>query len=72
MPFGLKNVGTVYCRLVAQIMDSLGLESVAHYLDDFLFHTAGVGEHLDSVEKVLRALLEAGIRLMPFKTLYGT
>ena len=49
----------------------LGLALVLHYLDDILIHTAGVGEHLDSVEKVLRALLEAGIRLMPFKTLYG-
>ena len=30
MPFGLRNIGVVYCRLVAQIMDNLGLESVAH------------------------------------------
>ena len=25
MPFGLRNVGAVYCQLIAQIMDSLGL-----------------------------------------------
>ena len=29
MPFGLKNAGTVYCRLVAQIMADLGLECCA-------------------------------------------
>ena len=34
MPFGLKNAGVVYCRLVAQIMDNLGLQLVAHYFDD--------------------------------------
>ena len=70
MPYGLCNTGTVYCRLVTKIMDSLGLKSVAHYLDDVLFHTIGVGEHLDSVEKVLQAHLEAGIKLKPLKTLF--
>ena len=40
MPFGLRNAGAVYSRLVAQIMDNLGLQSVAHYLDDILIHTA--------------------------------
>ena len=47
MPFGLRNAGAVYCRLVAQIMDNLGLESVAHFLDDILIHTAEVEEHLE-------------------------
>ena len=50
MPFGLKNASAMYCRLVAQIMDNLGLQSVAHYLDDILIHTTEVDEHLDSVE----------------------
>ena len=71
MPFGLKNAGAVYCRLVAQIMDNLGLQSVAHYLDDILIHTAEVNEHLDSVEKVLEAHMKAGIRLKPSKTLFS-
>ena len=70
MPFGLRNAGAVYCRLVAQIMDNLGLQSVAHYLDDILIHTAEVEEHLDSVEQVLRAHSDAGIRLKPSKTLF--
>ena len=51
-------------------MDNLGLDSVAHYLDDILIHTAEVGEHLGSVEKVLEAHLKAGIRLKPSKTLF--
>ena len=51
-------------------MDNLGLESVAHYLDDILIHTADVREHLDSVEKVLRAPLDAGIHSKPSKTLF--
>ena len=70
MPFGLRNAGAVYYRLVAQIMDNLCLESVAHYLDDVLIHTAGVEERLDSVDKVLRANLDTGICLKPPKTLF--
>ena len=53
MPFGLRNARAVYCRLVAQIIDNLGLESVVHHLDDNLIHTARVEELLNSVEKVL-------------------
>ena len=70
MPFGLKNAGAVYCRLVAQIMDNLGIQSVAYYLDDIFIHTAKVDKQLDSVEQVLGAHLKAGIRLKPSKTLF--
>ena len=51
-------------------MDNLGLDSVAHYLDDILIHTAEAVEHLDSVEQVLEAHAKAGIRLKPSKTLF--
>ena len=68
MPFGLKNAGAVYCRLVANIMADLGLESVAYYLDDVLIHTRELDEHLDVINKVLQAHLDAGIRLKPSKT----
>jgi len=70
MPFGLKNAGAVYCRLVASIMADLGLDSVAYYLDDVLIHTNDMNEHLDAIDQVLRAHLEAGIRLKPSKTLF--
>ena len=36
MSFGLCNARAVHYQLVAQIMDSLGLELVAHYPNDVL------------------------------------
>ena len=69
MPFGLKNAGAVYCRLVAKIMQDLGLQSVVHYLDNILIHTKGVDEHIDSLKAVLEAHRTAGIKLKPSKTL---
>ena len=56
MPFRLKNAGAVYCRLLAKIMQDLGLQSVVHYLDDILIHTKGVDEHIDSLEAVLEPI----------------
>ena len=70
MPFGLRNAGSVYCQLVSQLMDNLGLESVAHYLEDILIHIADVHDHLVSMDKVLRAHLDAGITLKLSKTLF--
>ena len=53
MPFGLKNAGAVYCRLVQMLMDKLRL--VSAYLDDILIHTTTEAEHLHALEKVLAA-----------------
>ena len=63
-------MGAVYCRLVANIMADLGLDSVACYLDNVLIHTREMDEHLNVIDQVLRAHLEAGIRLKPSKTLF--
>ena len=52
-------------------MDNRGLKLVAHYLDDILIHTADIDEHLDSVDKVLQAHLEADIGLKPSKMLFS-
>ena len=70
MPFGLRNAGPVYCRLVSKVMADLGLASVVHYLDDILIHTVGMDEHMEAIAKVLQAHRSAGILLKPSKTLF--
>ena len=39
MPFGLKNAGAAYCRLVQRMIDMLSVEGVLAYLDDLLIHS---------------------------------
>merc|ERR1711923_373318 len=69
MPFGLKNAGAMYCRLVKQLLDQLKLEGrVSAYLDDILVHTKTKEEHLSALEKVLEAHADAGIKLKAKKT----
>ena len=69
MPFGLKNAGAVYCRLVKELLDRLKLDGqVSAYLDDILVHTKTEEEHLRAVDKVLEAHVDAGIKLKAKKT----
>ena len=68
MPFGLKNTGANYCRLVQAVVVDLKDPGIAAYLDDILIHTKTVKEHLRLMEKVFEAHFEAGIMINPKKT----
>ena len=68
MPFGLKNAGAAYCRLVQRMIDMLGVEGVLAYLDDLLIHTDDLETHLKLLQLVFQAHQESGIRLNAEKT----
>ena len=68
MPFGLKNAGAAYCRLVQKIIDMLGVEGVLAYLDDLLIHTDDLETHLKLSHLVFQAHQESGKMLIAEKT----
>ena len=68
MPFGLKNAGAAYCRLVQRILDMLGVEGVLAYLDDLLIHTDDLETHLKLLQLVFQAHQSSGIKLNAEKT----
>ena len=68
MPFGLRNAGAAYCRLVQSLVDTLGCEGVLAYLDDILLHTWEVDEHIKLIHRVLQGQRDAGILLKAAKT----
>ena len=68
MPFGLKNAGAAYCRLVQRMIDMLGVEGVLAYLDDLLIHTEDLETHLKLLQLVFQAHQSSGIRLNADKT----
>ena len=68
LPFGLKNAGAAYCRLVSKLIDMLGVEGLLAYLDDLLLHTQDVESHVKLLRLVLEAHRAAGIKLNPEKT----
>ena len=63
MPFGLKNAGAKYCRIVQSLVDSLEMDGVLAYLDDLLLHTVDIDTHIDLMGHVLEAHQIVGIKL---------
>ena len=68
MPFGAKNAGATYSRLVELAIMKLRSPAILAYIDDVICATAELYEHLDELEKVFRMHREAGIKIKPEKT----
>ena len=69
IPFGLKNAGAMYCRLVKMLLDKLQLSGkVLANLDNILVHTRTENEHLHALNKVLEAHVDAVVCLKAKKT----
>ena len=69
MPFGLKNAGAVYCRLVQAVVDEVNDPGVSAYLDDVILHTGDPDDHVDLLDRTLEAHFQSGIKLKAKKTI---
>ena len=58
MPFGLKNAGATFQRLMDKIME--GLDFVFVYLDDILISSVDKEEHHHHLQEVFNRLHNAG------------
>ena len=72
MPFGLTNAPATFQRLMAQLFSGPEWDFVFVYLDDILIASTSMDEHLEHVEKVLKRLIQAGLRLKPSKCTFAT
>lgn len=67
MPFGLKNAGAIYPRLVdAMFEDQLG-RNMEFYVDDMLVKSVRAGSHLRDLEETFGTLRRYGMKLNPDK-----
>ena len=67
MPFGLKNTGATYQRLVnAMFEDEIG-EIMEVYVDDMLVKSKTEDDHIANLDRVFTKLLEHGLRPNPQK-----
>ncbi len=67
MPFGLTNAPTLFQRLMERVLEGLNAEEkkpfVEVYIDDVLFHSESMGEHVRHLEKVLERFRCANLKL---------
>ena len=62
LPFGLKNSGIAFQRIMQQILGPVMSKDIIIYIDDILILSRSFEEHLKLVEKVLRTLMKSGIK----------
>ena len=71
MPFGLKNAGATYQRLVNKIFkDQIG-HNMEVYVNDMLVKSVQTSDHVQDLEKTFRTLRRYWMRLNPTKCTFG-
>lgn len=61
LPFGISSAPSIFQRTIETLL--AGIPNVAIYIDDILVSGASESEHLETLEKVFKRLLEAGLTL---------
>ncbi|KAL0411146.1 UNVERIFIED_CONTAM: Polyprotein P3 [Sesamum latifolium] len=71
MPFGLKNAGATYQRLVDKIFRHQIGKNVEVYVDDMLVKSKKAEEHVKDIEETLSVLRKYKLKLNPVKCTFG-
>ena len=67
MPFGLKNAGATYQRLVMKMFRSLLGSTMEVYIDDMLVKSKQRPDHVTHLQQAFDLLREYGMKLNPLK-----
>ncbi|KAJ8464738.1 hypothetical protein OPV22_027290 [Ensete ventricosum] len=71
MPFGLKNVGATYQRLVNRMFKDQVGRNMEIYIDDMIVKSRHAETHLSNLEETFRTLRKYKMRLNPTKCTFG-
>ena len=71
MPFGLKNVGATYQRLVTKMFRPLLGSTMEVYIDDMLVKSKQRPDHTAHLQQTFNLLREYGMKLNPLKCAFG-
>ncbi|GJU96966.1 reverse transcriptase domain-containing protein [Tanacetum coccineum] len=71
MPFGLKNAGATYQRLVDRAFDSQVGQNIEVYVDDLVIKSHTKAELPRNIDKTFRTLRKINMKLNPKKCTFG-
>ena len=65
MPFGLSNVGETFQKAMEIAFSNLMYKFVLVYLDDIIFYSQKVADHINHLKQIFKHCREFGISLNP-------
>jgi len=71
MPFGLKNAGATYQRLLDKVFSHLMGQCVKVYVDDMVVKSPSHHQHVEDLSTVFSTLRQYNLRLNPDKCVFG-
>ena len=71
MPFGLKNAGSTYQRMMTRIFESLLGKNIKIYIDDMVVKSKVVSEHLGDLRVIFEILRSYKLHLNTSKCSFG-
>ena len=71
MPFGLKNVGSTYQRMILRMFETQLGKSIEIYVDDMVVKSKVVSEHLGDLGNTFNVLRKHKLRLNGSKCCFG-
>ena len=71
MPFGLKNAGATYQRLMNKVFKEQIGRNLEVYVDDILIKSVRAADLFKDMEETFRTLRKYGVKLNPQKCLFG-
>ena len=71
MPFGLKNAGATYQRLMNKMFTHQIGKNVQVYVDDMLVKSLREGDHLDDLQETFEILQSYNMKLNPSNCVFG-
>nr|KYP66897.1 Transposon Ty3-I Gag-Pol polyprotein [Cajanus cajan] len=71
MPFGLKNAGATYQRLMDKVFAEQIGRNLEVYVDDMVIKTKSATDHVRDLEEILQQVRKYNMRLNPEKCVFG-
>ena len=71
MPFGLKNAGATYQRLMDQVLVPMLGRNVQAYVDDMVVTSPKKSKHVADLEELFTTIAKYKLKLNPEKCIFG-